>query len=74
MGVPRRRGQARDGDGPVSAAVVVLAVAVLAVFVVLAAMGFSIETIIALSSAAVVTAAELVRRLVKAVAAGRRRG
>ncbi|MFE2722625.1 hypothetical protein [Kitasatospora sp. NPDC059327] len=74
MSVPRGRRKAGGGDGPVSAAVVVLAVAVLTLFVVLAAIGLSTETIIALSSAAVLTAAELVRRLVSAVSAGRRRG
>ncbi|MFI6151630.1 hypothetical protein ACIBCA_02925 [Kitasatospora sp. NPDC051170] len=57
-----------------SAAVVVLVLAVLAVFVLLTAMGLSVETVIALSSAAVVTAAELVRRLVAAASSGRGRG
>ncbi|MFH9355536.1 hypothetical protein [Kitasatospora sp. NPDC017646] len=73
MSVLRKHRRARNSDQPVPAAAVVLAVAVLAVFVVLTAMGLSVETVIALSSAAVVTAAELVRRIV-AASAGRRRG
>ncbi|MEV7025685.1 hypothetical protein [Kitasatospora sp. NPDC093558] len=73
MGVPRKRRGAWGGDGvlPVTAAVV--AVAVLALLVVPAVMGLPTETVIALSSAAVLTAAELVRRLVSAVSSGRRR-
>ncbi|MFB7672293.1 hypothetical protein ACFC26_12835 [Kitasatospora purpeofusca] len=51
-----------------------LVVAVLAAVVVLAAIGLSTEAVIALSSTAVLSAGELVRRLVAAVAAGRRRG
>ncbi|MFF3068875.1 hypothetical protein ACFVSN_30785 [Kitasatospora sp. NPDC057904] len=73
MGVPRKRRETGDGDGVLPVTVVVVAVAVLAVFVVLAVMGLPTETIIALSSAAVLTAAELVRRLVSAVSATRRR-
>ncbi|MEV0537803.1 hypothetical protein [Kitasatospora sp. NPDC050463] len=56
------------------ATVVLLVVAVLAAVVVLAAIGLSTEAVIALSSTAVLSAGELVRRLVAAVAAGRRRG
>ncbi|MEE1821633.1 hypothetical protein PUR61_05395 [Streptomyces sp. BE20] len=54
--------------------VALLVVAVLAFVVVLAAIGLSTEAVIALASTAVLTASELVRQLVAAVAAGRRRG
>ncbi|MFF2123501.1 hypothetical protein ACFVXH_39855 [Kitasatospora sp. NPDC058184] len=73
MEVPRRCRESGNGGRPVPTAAVVLTVAVLALFVLLAAMGLSADTIIALSSAAVLTAAELVRRLVSATSGRRRR-
>ncbi|MFJ4672747.1 hypothetical protein [Kitasatospora purpeofusca] len=69
----RRRISTGDEGGGVPASVVLLVVAVLAAVVVMVAFGLSAEAVIALSST-VVSAGELVRRLVAAVAVGRRRG
>ncbi|MFJ8627118.1 hypothetical protein ACIRD3_30365 [Kitasatospora sp. NPDC093550] len=73
MTMPRRRRDQASAGAVIPASVVVLVLAVLASIVILALAGLSTEMIITISGLAVGAASELVRRLVKAVNAGRRR-